>query len=191
MQKLFRFLVFGLCFLPFIYLLFSAITNRLGANPIEAITHFTGDWGLNFLLISLSVTPLRRLTGWAVLLRYRRMLGLYAFFYVCLHFLCYMILDHFFDWVTIIEDVIKRPYITVGFTAFLLLIPLAVTSTKKMIMRLGRNWKKLHKIVYLISPLAILHYLWLVKSDIRVPVIYAIIFITLILLRFPFKLLKP
>lgn len=192
MLNLSRFLVFGLCLTPCIYLLFSALTNQLGANPIEKITHFTGDWSLNFLLISLSVTPLRRLTGWTVLIRFRRMLGLYAFFYVCMHFLCYMILDHFFDWVTIIEDVLERPYITVGFTAFLLLIPLAVTSTKKMMIRLGKNWKKLHRIVYLISPLAILHYLWLVKSDIRAPLIYAIIFVLLILLRLPIiKMPRP
>lgn len=192
MLNLSRLLVFGLCLTPCIYLLFSALTNQLGANPIEKITHFTGDWSLNFLLISLSVTPLRRLTGWTVLIRFRRMLGLYAFFYVCMHFLCYMILDHFFDWVTIIEDVLERPYITVGFTAFLLLIPLAVTSTKKMMIRLGKNWKKLHRIVYLISPLAILHYLWLVKSDIRAPLIYAIIFVLLILLRLPIiKMSRP
>jgi sulfoxide reductase heme-binding subunit YedZ len=121
----------------------------------------------------LAVTPLRRLTGWNGLQRFRRMLGLFAFFHVCLHFGVYLIFDQFFDLSAIIADVVKRPYITVGFAAFVLLIPLAATSTNRMIKRLGRNWQRLHRLVYLIAILGVLHYLWLVKADLREPLMYA------------------
>jgi sulfoxide reductase heme-binding subunit YedZ len=147
---------------------------ELGANPIESITHHTGDWSLRFLLITLSITPLRRLLGWNWLLRFRRMLGLFTFLYAFLHFGTYLVLEQFFDFQAIAEDIIKRPYITVGFAAFLLLIPLAVTSTNAMVKRLGgRNWQRLHRLVYLIAILAVLHYLWLVKSDFLEPLSYA------------------
>ena len=180
-------IVFCLCLVPLAVLIGLAITNKLGANPIEEITHFTGQWALYFLLITLSVTPLKRITGKAEFIRYRRMLGLYAFFYACLHFLTYMVLDQFFDFEEIIIDIAKRPYITVGFTAFVLLIPLAITSTKGMMKRLGKKWTMLHKIIYLIGTLAILHFLWLVKADILEPVIFGIILITLLILRLPKK----
>jgi sulfoxide reductase heme-binding subunit YedZ len=147
---------------------------ELGANPIQTITHHTGDWSLRFLLITLSITPLRRLSGWNWLLRFRRMLGLFAFLYASLHFGTYLVLDQFFDFQAIAEDIIKRPYITVGFAAFLLLIPLAVTSTNAMVKRLGgRNWQRLHRLVYLIAILGVLHYLWLVKGDFLKPLNYA------------------
>lgn len=171
---------------PAAWLLFRALTNDLGANPIKEITHFTGDWTLNFLLITLSITPLRRLTGMNEWIRYRRMLGLFAFFYACLHFLTYLVLDQFFDWAEIGRDVAKRPYITVGFTAFVLLIPMAVTSTRRMVQRLGTNWRRLHSCIYVIGTLGILHYLWLVKADVRVPVIYGIVLLALLILRLPF-----
>ena len=169
----YRLLLFILCLLPFGFLLGMTWRGELGANPVETITHFTGEWGLRFLLITLAVTPLRRLTGWNGLQKYRRMLGLFAFFYVCLHFATYLVFDHFFDWRTIAEDVVKRPYITVGFAAFILLIPLALTSTHGMMRRLKRNWQRLHRLIYLIAILAVLHFLWLVKADLLEPLIYA------------------
>lgn len=157
--------------------------DALGANPIEKITHRTGDWALRFLLITLAITPLRKLFGWKQLIRYRRMLGLFAFFYVCIHFSIYIVFDHFFDVNEIIKDIVKRPYVTVGFAAFVLLIPLAVTSTNKMMKRLGRRWKQLHQLVYVIAVLAILHYLWLVKADVLQPVIHAIVLLLLLVIR--------
>lgn len=167
-------LVFMLCLVPLVWLGADAYGDRLGANPIEAITHATGTWTLVFLLITLSVTPLRRLTGINALIRLRRMLGLYAFFYACLHVVTYFWLDQFFDWTAIVKDIIKRPFITVGFFAFVLLIPLAVTSTNAMVKRLGgRRWQLLHRLVYVIAIAGVVHYLWLVKKDLTQPLIYA------------------
>ena len=167
-------LVFMLCLVPLVWLGVDAYEDRLGANPIEAITHSTGTWTLVFLLITLSVTPLRRLTGINALIRLRRMLGLYVFFYACLHVVTYFWLDQFFDWPAIVKDIIKRPFITVGFFAFVLLIPLAVTSTNAMVKRLGgRRWQLLHRLVYVIAIAGVVHYLWLVKKDLTQPLIYA------------------
>jgi len=147
--------------------------NGLGADPVQAIEHFLGLWALRFLMIALAITPLRQLTGQSVLVRFRRMLGLYAFFYACLHFSAFLVLDLRGYWTTIFEEIVKRPYITVGFAAWLLLVPLAITSTKGWIKRLGRNWARLHKLVYAVGVLAVLHFWWLVKSDIREPALYA------------------
>jgi methionine sulfoxide reductase heme-binding subunit len=183
MQKFYKPLLFIISLGPFSSLIYNGFTNNLTANPIEYITHFTGDWTIYFLLITLSVTPVRNLTGSLAVVRFRRMLGLFAFFYGCLHFTTYFVLDQFFDFSAILEDIIDRPYITVGFTAFMLLIPLAITSTKKMVARLKNNWRRLHSLVYLITGLGILHYYWLVKSDIRIPLLLAIIFTTLMILR--------
>jgi sulfoxide reductase heme-binding subunit YedZ len=158
--------LFVSCLLPLAWLVFAAADDRLGANPIEAITHETGLWTLRLLLVTLAITPLRYLTGWAHPLRLRRMLGLFAFFYACLHLLTYVWLDQFFVASEIIRDVMKRPFITLGFSGFLLLIPLALTSTNRMMRRLGRNWQRLHRIVYVIPALGVLHYFWLVKADI-------------------------
>lgn len=166
-------LIFFVSLIPFAGLVWMGLQGGLGANPVETITHQTGEWGLRFLLITLAVTPLRRLLGWNWLQRFRRMLGLFAFFYVCLHFATYLVFDHFFNLQTILEDVFERPYITLGFSAFLLLIPLAVTSTNAMMKRLGRNWQRLHRLVYLIGILAVLHFLWLVKADYLEPMMYA------------------
>lgn len=166
-------LVFSASLLPLAWLFWLGWSDQLGANPVETLSHRTGDWSLRFLLLTLAVTPLRRLTGWNGLQRFRRMLGLFAFFHVCLHFGVYLIFDQFFDLSAIIADVAKRPYITVGFAAFVLLIPLAATSTNRMIKRLGRNWQRLHRLVYLIAILGVLHYLWLVKADLREPLMYA------------------
>ena len=170
---------------PFLWLVFLAVTGGLGANPIERITHFTGDWTLKLLLTMLALTPLRRITRRNIFIRFRRMVGLFAFFYVCLHFSTWLVLDQFFDWGDMVRDIAKRPFITVGFSGFLLLIPMAVTSTKKMVQRLGQNWRKLHSCIYVIGTLGIIHYLWLVKADKLVPIIYGSIFITLLVLRLP------
>lgn len=178
---LFKPALFALALVPLAFLIQRGVNNDLGANPIETINRFTGEWVLRFLLVTLAVTPLRRLTGWNGLLRYRRMLGLFAFFYACLHFLSYAWLDQYFVLPDIIKDVAKRPYITVGFACFLMLIPLAVTSTNGMVRRLGaRRWQRLHQFVYLIGVGGIIHFLWLVKSDITQPVIYGAILATLL-----------
>lgn len=166
-------LIFGVSLLPLAWMVWLGWQDQLGVNPVETLSHRTGDWSLRFLLLTLAVTPVRRLTGWNSLQKFRRMLGLFSFFYVCLHFGVYLVFDQFFDWRAIVEDIAKRPYITVGFTGWLLLIPLAVTSTNGMIKRLGRNWRRLHRLIYLIGVLGVLHYLWLVKADITEPLIYA------------------
>jgi sulfoxide reductase heme-binding subunit YedZ len=168
--------VFGLCLLPLVILTlqtFGVGGLSLGANPIEELIHSLGKWGLKLLLITLAVTPLRKLTGWNWLLRLRRMLGLFAFFYVALHFLVYAGLDQRFDLAAIFEDIAKRPYITVGMTALLLLIPLAVTSTNGMMRRLGKNWQKLHRLVYVIAILGVWHFYWQVKLDTLEALVYA------------------
>ncbi len=183
MRKVVKPTVFLICLIPLISLLWGAFQGSLGANPIEKVTHITGEWALRFLLLTLFVTPARKLLGWQFLLRLRRMLGLYVFFYACLHFLTYLVLDQFFDFDEIIKDILKRPYITVGFAAFVLLIPLAITSTNAMMKRLGRRWKLLHQLIYIIGVLAILHFLWLVKADNLQPLIYAFILLLLFLAR--------
>jgi len=159
---------------------YATNSNALGADPVAEIEHRLGLWALRLLLLALSVTPLRQLTGNPAVLRFRRMLGLYAFAYASLHFAAYLFLDLRGFWTQVFEDIAKRPYITVGFTAWLLLLPLAVTSTKGWIKRLGRNWVRLHKLVYLIGVLAVLHFWWLVKSDIREPLLYAVILAVLL-----------
>lgn len=173
-------LVFAASLLPLAWVVWLGWQDQLGANPVETLSHHTGDWSLRFLLLTLAVTPLRRLTGWNRLQQFRRMLGLFAFFYVCLHFGVYLIFDQFFDLASIVEDVAKRPYITVGFTAWLLLIPLAVTSTNGMIKRLGRHWRRLHQLVYPIGALGVLHYLWLVKADLAEPLLYGGVLVVLL-----------
>lgn len=175
--------VFLLALTPFALLVWDGFHDALSANPVEEVTHRTGGWALRFLLITLAVTPLRILSGWREVIRYRRMLGLFAFFYATLHVLTYVFLDLGLYWAQIAEDVVKRPYITVGFTAFVLLVPLAVTSTRGMMRRLGRNWQRLHRTVYVIGVLGVLHFLWLVKADLREPLIYAAILALLLGLR--------
>ena len=155
------------------YAVWKTGSDALGADPVAEIEHRTGLWALRFLLITLAITPLRQLTGQPDLIRFRRMLGLYAFFYACLHLAAYLGLDLRGYWTQIFEEIVKRPYITVGFAAWLLLVPLAITSTKGWIKRLGRNWARLHTLVYAIGVLVILHFWWLVKSDIREPLLYA------------------
>ena len=176
--------VFSIALVPFAWLAWDAVAGNLSANPIEDITHRTGDWTLRFLLITLAITPARRLLRWSDLIQFRRMLGLFAFFYAAFHFSTYLVLDQFFSLADIVDDVAKRPFITVGFTSFLLLIPLAVTSTKKMVKRLGgKRWSQLHRLVYVAAAGGILHYLWLVKADVRLPVTYGLILVTLLAMR--------
>ncbi len=159
--------------LPLAWLIQGAARGTLGANPVETITHTTGAWALRLLLITLAVTPLRRLFGWSALVPFRRTAGLLAFSYACLHFATYVALDLGFDLAAVVEDVAERPYITVGFTTFLLLVPLAATSTRAAVRRLGRRWVRLHRLVYVAAVGAVVHFLWLVKADLREPAIYA------------------
>ena len=177
-------LLFVVCLVPLLRLAWGAWQNELGANPIEFVTRALGDWTLNFLLITLTVSPLRKLTGWHWLLRLRRMLGLYVFFYAVLHLTTYLWFDQFFDWSAIARDILKRPFITIGMSAFALLIPLAATSNNAMIRRLGgHHWQQLHRSIYVIAILAVVHYWWMVKLDIRQPLIYAIILALLLTIR--------
>ena len=176
---------------PFVWLLVRGFTGNLGSNPIEEITLRTGDWSLRMLLAALAVTPLRRVTGWNDVIKVRRLVGLFAIFYVCLHFLTYIVLDQFFGWEYIIEDVLERPYITAGFTAFVLLIPLAVTSTKGWIRRLGRRWRKLHRLVFVTGMLGVVHYLWITRADDRAPLVYGAVLLILLAFRVPWKRTRP
>lgn len=159
--------------------------EALGPDPVAEITHRSGDWALRFVLLALAVTPLRRITGWSVLARFRRLTGLYGFFYASLHFATYLVLDLGGFWGQILDDILKRPYITVGFCAWLGLLLLAATSTRGMMRRLGRHWTRLHRLVYAIGALGVLHYLWLVKADLREPLLYAGLLALLLLLRLP------
>ena len=176
--------VFLLCLGPLAALGWSALHGDLGANPIEFITHATGDWTLRFLCMTLAITPLRKLLRLPELIRFRRMLGLFAFFYASLHFTTYIWLDKFFDLSEMWKDVVKRRFITVGFLAFVLLIPLAITSTKGWIRRLGgKRWQQLHRAIYAAAVLGVIHYYWLVKSDVRKPLFYGALVAILLLWR--------
>jgi sulfoxide reductase heme-binding subunit YedZ len=166
-------LMFMLCLAPLGWLGWLATSGGLGVNPIETANRFLGDWALRFLLISLAVSPVKKIFGWALVMRFRRMLGLFAFFYVVLHLSSYVGLDQFFAWAHIGADIVKRPYITVGMTTFLLLVPLAATSTSGMVKRLGaKRWKRLHMLAYAAAALAVFHYFMMVKADVREPLIY-------------------
>lgn len=179
-----KILLFAACLLPLARLIAFGLLHKLGANPIEFVTRSTGTWTLVFLLVTLSVTPLRRLSGWQWLMRLRRMLGLYAFFYACLHFTTYIWLDQFFDGQSIVKDVLKRPFITIGFTSFLLLIPLAATSNGAMMKKLGGAcWQQLHRFIYLIAVGGVAHYWWLVKKDVTKPQLYGAVLVLLLALR--------
>jgi sulfoxide reductase heme-binding subunit YedZ len=176
--------VFALCLIPAMLLAWRALHGDLSANPIEFITHWTGDWTIRFLCITLAITPLRKLLRLPEVIRFRRMLGLFAFFYASLHFLTWFVLDKFFDWNEILKDVVKRPFITAGFTAFVVLIPLAATSTAGWIRRLGgKRWQMLHRLIYVSACAGVVHYYWLVKSDIRLPLLYGAIVTVLLAYR--------
>jgi methionine sulfoxide reductase heme-binding subunit len=175
MQKAAKVLVFIACLAPLIWLAIRTLTNRLGINPVEDLELTTGIWALRFLVITLAVTPVRRITGWNRVIQYRRMFGLFTFFYVCIHFTIYIGIDQFFAFGSIVKDVAKRPFITMGFTAFVLMIPLAMTSTKGWIRRLGKKWQLLHRLIYISAVCAAIHYLWKVKVMIGSPVYYAVV----------------
>ena len=168
--------IFALCLLPFLYIVWRAIRGDLTANPVEFLQHQTGDWTLRFLILTVCITPFRKLLKLPELIRFRRMLGLFAFFYVCLHFLTYLGPDQSFNLAGMLKDVVKRPFITVGFAAFVLLIPLALTSTTAWIRRLGgKRWQALHRSIYVCAILGVIHYYWLVKSDVRKPLFYGVL----------------
>ena len=181
--KYFKPAIFLASLVPLARLAWKAYNSDLGANPIQVITWSTGTWTLVFLMLTLSITPLRQLTRQYWLIQYRRMLGLFAFFYGSLHFTTYFWLDQFFDLHSIAKDIVKRPFITVGFSAFVLMIPLALTSTQRSIRWLGKRWQVVHRLIYATAVLGVVHYIWLVKKDIRKPVIYAIILGILLLYR--------
>lgn len=176
-------LIFILSLWPLLSISINIFQDTLGANPIEFIERHFGKWTLIFLCLTLSMTPLRRITNISQWILYRRMLGLFVFFYASIHLLCYIALDYHFDWVDIKNDIIKHRYVLVGFLAWLLLLPLAITSSDKMIRKLKANWKLLHRLIYVIAILGVLHFIWLVKKDITEPLIYAAIVSILLILR--------
>jgi len=176
--------VFALCLVPFLLLVRDWRNDALGPNPVEKITHTTGDWTIYLLLITLTVTPLRKLFKVPSLIRFRRMLGLFAFFYGCLHLMTYVGLDQSFDWPALWKDVYKRPFVTAGFAAWLLMVPLALTSTAWSIRKLGgKRWQRLHRLIYFSALGGVIHYYWLVKSDVRRPLLYGAILLVLMLYR--------
>lgn len=184
LNKWTKVLVFLLCLVPLAILLWRGFHNDLTLNPVEFVEHRTGDWILRFLCITLAITPLRKLLRLPQLIRYRRMMGLFAFFYACLHFSTWLGVDRFFQWSQILDDIRKRPFITVGFTGFVLLIPLAITSTAGWIRRLGgKRWQALHRLVYVTAVAGVIHYYWLVKSDVRKPVEYGLVVAVLLAWR--------
>jgi len=176
-------LIFILSLWPLLSISINIFQDTLGANPIEFIERHFGKWTLIFLCLTLSMTPLRRITNISQWILYRRMLGLFVFFYASIHLLCYIALDYHFDWVDIKNDIIKHRYVLVGFLGWLLLLPLAITSSDKMIRKLKANWKLLHRLIYVIAILGVLHFIWLVKKDITEPLIYAAIVSILLILR--------
>jgi sulfoxide reductase heme-binding subunit YedZ len=188
MRKAAKVLVFLACLAPFAWLVTRALTGRLGINPVEDLELTTGIWALRFLIVTLLVTPVRRITGWNRVIQFRRMLGLFTFFYASVHFAIYIGIDQFFAFRFIVKDVVKRPFITMGFTAFVLMIPLAITSTKGWIRRLGRRWVVLHRLIYVSAVCAAIHYLWKVKVMIGSPVYYAIVIGVLLAFRLIWQL---
>ena len=187
MQKYLKPSVFILSTIPFLVILYKIFLNKLGPEPVKEITHFTGEWTLIFLCLTLSMSPLKRLTNLSVWVSFRRTLGLFVFFYATLHLLTYVGLDYRFDWQPILDDVVKKKYIFIGFAAWLLLIPLAITSSKKMVKLLKNNRKKLHRLVYIIAIFGSLHYIWLSKTIFFKPLIYFIIIIVLLAFRIKIK----
>jgi len=179
--------IFALCLVPLGLVAWDGFHGRLGAEPIREIQLRTGWWALVLILATLLVTPLRRFSGWNQVIKLRRMVGLFAFFYAALHFANYVGVDQFFAWREIGEDIAKRPWITVGFTALVLLIPLAVTSTQGMVRRLGKRWGSLHRLIYVSAALGVLHFLWLVKKDTREPVTFGLVLIALLAVRLRFN----
>ena len=187
MKKYFKPSIFILSTIPFILITFKIFFNKLGPEPIKEITHHTGEWTLLFLIFTLSMSPLKQLTNLNIWISARRMLGLFAFFYASLHMLTYVALDYRFDMNEISKDIVTKRYIFVGFAAWLLLVPLALTSSKRMVKLLKQYWKKLHRLIYVIAFLGVIHFIWLVKKDLTEPLIYLLIVLILLLFRIKFK----
>ena len=187
MLKYFRSSVFLLSTIPFIIITYKIFLNKLGPEPIKEITHHTGEWTLLFLIFTLSMSPLKQITNMNIWISVRRMLGLFAFFYASLHMLTYVGLDYRFDMNEISKDILTKRFIFVGFAAWLLLVPLALTSSKKMMSVLKQYWKKLHRLIYLIAILGVTHFIWLVKKDVTEPLIYLLIILFLLAFRIKFK----
>ena len=187
-QRYLKMVVFILSLVPIFYIIYQILTNQLGPEPIKDITHHTGKWTLYFIVITLAMTPLKKITKLNIWINYRRMFGLFIFFYASVHLMTYVGLDYRFDLASIGDDIIKKKYIFIGFSAWLLLIPLAVTSNKQMVKVLKDKWKKLHQLIYLISLFGVIHYLWLVKRDLTEPLIFLVVI--LILLAFRLRLKK-
>ena len=187
MIKYFKPFVFILCLLPLGIIILDIYYNNLGAEPVKKIMNHFGEWTLIFICLTLTMSPLKRITNLSFWIKFRRMLGLFVFFYATIHLLTYVGLDYRFDWEPIINDVIKKKYIFIGFSAWLLLIPLAITSSQKMIKILGRNWKNLHRLVYVIAVFGSLHYIWLSKTIFFKPLIYTLIIVVLLALRIKIK----
>ena len=187
MKRYFKPSVFILSTIPFLVITCKILLNKLGPEPVKEITHFTGEWTLVFICLTLAISPLRRFTNFSFWIKIRRMLGLFVFFYASLHLLTYVAIDYRFDWQPIFNDVIKKKYIFVGFAAWLLLIPLVITSSKKMVSILKHNWKKLHRLIYIIAIFGSLHFIWLSKTIFFKPLIYLLIILVLLSFRIKFK----
>ena len=187
MKKFLKLSIFTLSIFPFLLITYKIFYDKLGPEPVKEITHFTGEWTLIFICLTLSMSPLKKITKSSIWVNFRRMFGLFVFFYATIHLLTYIGLDYRFDWHPILDDVVKKKYIFIGFTAWFLLIPLVVTSSKKMVKLLKNNWKKLHQLIYIIALFGSLHYLWLSKTIFFKPLIYFIIIIVLLALRIKIK----
>jgi len=179
--------VFTLSIIPFLLILYKIFLNKLGPEPVKEITHFTGEWTLIFICLTLSMSPLKRITNSTIWISFRRMLGLFVFFYATLHLLTYVGLDYRFNWPPILDDVVKKKYIFIGFAAWLLMLPLAITSSQRMVLLLKKNWKRLHRLIYIIAVFGSLHYIWLSKTIFFKPLIYFIIIIVLLAFRIKLK----
>ena len=186
-KRYLKVVIFTLSLVPMFFIIYQVITNQLGPEPIKDITHHTGKWTLYFIVITLAMTPLKKITKLNVWINYRRMFGLFIFFYASVHLMTYAGLDYRFDLASIGDDIIKKKYIFIGFSAWLLLIPLSVTSNKRMMRILKDKWKKLHRLIYLISLFGAIHYLWLVKRDFTEPLIFLTVILVLLILRVKFK----
>jgi methionine sulfoxide reductase heme-binding subunit len=187
MNKFLKPSVFILSLIPFLVIIYKIYFNQLGPEPVKEITHHTGEWTLIFICLTLTLSPLKRFTNLTIWINFRRMLGLFVFFYATIHLITYVVIDYRFDWQQIFNDVLKKKYIFIGFSAWLLLIPLAVTSSKKMVMLLRHNWKKLHKLIYAIAIFGSLHYIWLSKTIFFKPLIFMLIILVLLALRIKIK----
>jgi len=190
MKKYYKPSIFFLSLIPFFLILYKITFNKLGPEPVKEITHFTGEWTLLFIIFTLSMSPLKKITNLNVWISFRRMLGLFLFFYATLHMLTYVVIDYRLDFQSISKDIITKKFIFVGFAAWVLLLPLALTSSKKAMIYLKDKWKKLHSLIYLISIFGIIHFIWLVKKDLTEPLIYAVIVFILLLFRFNIKRYK-